>query len=127
MGEEASISWRILIIDDDPDFCLLLRTALPKEIAVETCSSGEEGLEAAKYGKFDMILIDVMMPGIHGFHTLEVLRQDAKLTTVPLLVTSNLARDEVEVKAAEAGAGYIDKQIPIKEIVARIHQTLLAK
>jgi CheY-like chemotaxis protein len=125
MANKVPAKWRVLVIDDDPDFRLLLETALPKDIAVETSSSGEEGLEAARYGKFDLIIMDVMMPGIHGFHALERLKNDNNEIVSRIMVTSNLPPDQVEVQAAEAGAGYLNKDIPIKSLVAKVQQTLL--
>ncbi len=124
MTNEIKHNWSILVIDDDPDFCLLLQTSLPKTFKVETRSSGEEGLVAAKENPHDLIILDVMMPGIHGFHTLDVLKNEAKVKDTPILVTSNLPQEQVEVQAAEGGAGYINKETPIKEIVARIRQAV---
>ncbi|MFH2204624.1 MAG: response regulator [Elusimicrobiota bacterium] len=124
MTNEVQSSWSVLVIDDDPDFCLLLQTALPKTFRVDTSASGEEGLEAALGGSHDLILLDVLMPGIHGFHALERLKNEPNTKDTPILITSNLPPDQVEMQAAEHGAGYINKQMSIKEIVARIRRTV---
>ena len=71
MATGPAKKWIILIIDDDSDFCTLLKTVLPKDFQVVVSSSGEEGLEEAGKRRHDLIILDVMMPGIHGFHTLE--------------------------------------------------------
>lgn len=120
MSTEPAKKWIILIIDDDPDFCTLLETALPKEFQVVMSHSGEEGIEEAAKRRHDLILLDVMMPGIHGFHTLERLKNDPMVKETPIIVTSNLPQDEVEIKVNDAGAHYLNKQSPIKAVVANI-------
>ena len=87
---------------------------------VVVADSGEEGLEEAGKRRHDAIILDVLMPGIHGLHALERLRNDPKTKNTPVLVTSNMPQDQIEPQATEAGAGYLNKETPIKDIVARI-------
>lgn len=118
---------RILIVDDDPKLRSLLHRGLADhEMESEEVSSGEEALallDAQDGARFDLILLDVMMPGSDGWEVLEKLRERAD-NTPTIFVT---ARDAVEerVKGLELGADdYIIKPFDFSELVARIEAVL---
>ena len=75
---------RILVIDDDRELCALIRhTVLQESIEAECCHFGRVGLEKLKSNEYQLIILDVMMPGFDGFHTLEQIRKES---CVPVLM-----------------------------------------
>ncbi len=118
---------RVLIVDDDPKLCDLLHRGLARHgIESEVASSGNsalEQLEASGPGAFDLVLLDVMMPGMDGWDVLERMRA-ASNDTPTIFVT---ARDAVEerVKGLDLGADdYIIKPFEFTELLARIEAVL---
>jgi CheY-like chemotaxis protein len=102
---------RVLVIDDDVDLRGLLRVTLGKlghEIAL--ASRGEEGLQAAAAGDFDLIIVDLMMPDLDGYEVTRRLRSDPKTQSVPILVLTARAQTADYDAAIEAGAdSYLSK------------------
>ncbi len=65
--------YRILIIDDDRELCALIRqSVLPDQIEADCCYSGKSGLQKLKEKDYQLVILDVMMPGFDGFETLEI-------------------------------------------------------
>lgn len=96
---------RILIIDDDPNIVESYKMEL--ELSghqVTPAYDGESGLEMAKSGNFELILLDLSLPKMHGLSVLEELKKDDKTNGVPVLVLSNFATDEHIQKALHLGA-----------------------
>ncbi|OGR58108.1 MAG: hypothetical protein A2X36_12805 [Elusimicrobia bacterium GWA2_69_24] len=116
----------VLIVDDDPDFVALLRHCLPEPVfQVHHCPYGEKGLEEARRLKPHLILLDIMMPGIHGLHVLQALRAEEETARIRIFVTSNvMPRREVESRLVELDADFVDKGLPIREITSLIERTL---
>jgi two-component system response regulator MprA len=117
------LSARILIIDDDEKITALLRRGLTFEgYLVQTASSGSAGIEAVHKDPPDLIILDIMLPGIDGF---EVCRQLRILGNLPILMLT--ARDEVidRVKGLDTGADdYLVKPFAFSELLARIRALL---
>src|SRR5688500_18986221 len=93
----------VLVIDDDPKITLLLRRALGMEgYAVKTASSGMAGLEEARISEPDLVILDVLMPGIDGLEVCRRLRASGGDTPILLLT----AKDEVvdRVQGLDSGA-----------------------
>ncbi|MFC1461181.1 response regulator [Verrucomicrobiota bacterium] len=89
---------RILLVDDDPDIQVILRVALENvgEYTLEVCSSGQEALERAPALKPDLILLDVMMPGMDGSDTLKALRKTPELEKTPVIfLTAKVQQQEI--------------------------------
>ncbi len=114
---------RILIIEDEEKIARFVELELKHEgNEVEKAFDGREGLEKALSGCFDLILLDVMLPGLNG---LEVLRRIRKEKDVPVIMLT--ARDAVmdKVSGLDAGADdYITKPFAIEELLARIRVAL---
>ena len=114
---------RALIVDDDPDFAEVLRLGLSAE-GVECSATGDgEGAQAllAEHpaGHFDVILLDVQMPGSDGWDLLYELRQAGNET--PVIFVTGLERVEQKVKGLALGADdYVVKPIAIPELKARL-------
>jgi DNA-binding response OmpR family regulator len=102
---------RILIADDEPSVRLLLRVNLPLGgFDVVEANDGEAALRAARAGRFDLILLDVMMPGVDGFDVARQLREDPATRNVPIVFLSARA-DAADIdRGLEIGAvEYITK------------------
>ena len=71
---------KILVIDDDKELCALIkRSVLTENIEADCCNSGKEGLEKLKEKDYQLVILDVMMPGMDGFETLEQIRKESNL------------------------------------------------
>lgn len=114
---------RVLVIDDDPKITALLRRALTFEgYEVITAASGQEGVDMALMEAPDLVVLDIMLPGLDGW---EVCRQVRQHSTVPILMLT--ARDEVadRVKGLNLGADdYLVKPFALEELLARVHAML---
>ncbi|MEQ6916374.1 response regulator [Halomonas aquatica] len=103
---------RILCVEDDPDIQAVARLALQAlgGFEVKLCSSGSEALEKAGAFAPDMILLDVMMPGMDGPDTLAALRQEPALAQVPVaFMTARVQRDDISHYLALGACGVIAK------------------
>ena len=110
---------RILVIEDEADLLASLAKALREEgYAVDTAADGEEGLFKAENTPYDVIVLDVMLPRLDGWHVLERLRQSKK-TPVLMLTARDAARDRV--RGLDSGADdYLVKPFDLDELFARI-------
>lgn len=103
---------RILHVEDDPDIREIARMSLEMVggFALLQCSSGEEALRLAEDFAPDMILMDVMMPGMDGRETVERLREKAALADAPVVfVTAKAANADVEALKTDFGAMVVVK------------------
>jgi CheY-like chemotaxis protein len=117
---------KILIVDDDPIILRLLTHFLGKSgYSVTFAADGREGLAAAFAEKPDLILLDVMMPGMDGFRFLELLRHGEGLGRIPVLMISSMIEEDKVIQALEAGArDYILKPFSSRIVLAKIHGIL---
>jgi two-component system response regulator MprA len=111
---------RILIVEDDWKLARQLKRGLDEQgHSVTVASDGIEGLETAKRGEFDVLVLDVMLPGLDGFSIVRRLRA-AKSTTPILLLTARDAAEDV-VAGLDAGADdYLTKPFSFKILLARL-------
>ncbi len=109
----------LLVVDDDRKLCGLIRDyLLPHGWQVEMRHSGPEGLEAARAGKYEAVLLDVMMPGMDGF---EVLRELRKTSTIPVLMLTAMGEEADRIVGLELGADdYLPKTFSSRELLARL-------
>ncbi len=110
---------RILLVDDDAELCNLLGQFLKREgFTVECEHSGQGGLEKARTGGFDLIVLDVMLPGMDGFEILRRLRPESK---VPVIMLTARGEDVDRIIGLELGADdYLPKPFNPRELAARI-------
>jgi CheY-like chemotaxis protein len=94
---------RILIVDDDPDHCDLIARTLHR-IGLETVSAanGWEALIALDTADFDLVLLDLMMPGMDGGTFLNILRNDQRRKHIPVLVVSAVRSDQAKQRVGRA-------------------------
>jgi two-component system response regulator CpxR len=113
----------ILLVDDDAELCALLREFLQREgFTVECAHEGHLGLEMAGRPNVDLVVLDVMLPGIDGFEILKRLRQHSK---VPVMMLTARGEDVDRIVGLELGADdYLAKPFNPRELVARIRAIL---
>jgi len=114
---------RILVVDDEPQLRRALRSTLSAlGFVVADAGSGEAALEKLRDEKFDLLLLDINMPGLSGLETCRAIRARSD-TSILMLTVRDRAEDKVE--ALNSGAdGYITKPFDVNELLARIRATL---
>lgn len=112
----------ILVVDDEPDILELIRFNLEREgYQVETVSSGEEALVAATKLEPDVVVLDLMLPGLDGIEVCRRLKRETKTERIPVLMLTAKAEDTDIVTGLEIGADdYITKPFSPKVLIARI-------
>jgi len=114
---------RILVIDDDPQIRRAMRTSLTaRGYEVGDARTGEEGLDKLRSETYDLVLLDMNMPGIGGIETCRMIRSSSEIAII-MLTVSNTEKDKVD--ALDAGADdYVTKPFSMPELLARIRATL---
>lgn len=109
----------ILIVDDDKELCSLIkRSVLSENIEADYCNTGKEGIEKLKEKEYQLVILDVMMPGMDGFETLEKIRAESRL---PILMFTSKNDSISKVRGLRAGADdYLTKPFDMDELIARI-------
>ena len=118
---------RILLIEDEAKVASFIRRALEEEsYAIDVCADGTEGLElarAAKDGRYDLIILDLMLPGLSGLEILKALRKEQ--IPAPVLILTARSQVDQKVKGLDAGADdYLTKPFAIEELLARVRALL---
>ncbi|MBP5973953.1 PAS domain-containing protein [Brasilonema sp. CT11] len=118
-------SARILVVDDNADMRDYLTRILSEHVQVEAVADGAAALAAVQERVPDLVLSDVMMPGLDGFELLKALRADARTKEVPIILLSARAGVESVVEGLEAGADdYLIKPFSVQELVSRVNAHL---
>jgi two-component system, OmpR family, KDP operon response regulator KdpE len=114
---------RILVVDDDPQIRRAMKATLTSRgYEVSDSRTGEEALDKLRSETYDMVLLDVNMPGIGGIETCGLIRSSSDIAIIMLTVSSS-EKDKVE--ALDAGADdYVTKPFSMPELLARIRATL---
>ncbi|HLM07199.1 MAG TPA: response regulator transcription factor [Blastococcus sp.] len=115
---------KLLLVDDDAVLTRALRRGLVAEgFSVEVAFDGPEGLWRAREGGYDLILLDIMLPGAHGYRVCAELRRSGVLTPILMLTAKDGDLDEAE--ALDTGADdYLRKPFSFPVLVARVHALL---
>ncbi len=115
---------KVLIVDDEKDLCEILQFNLESEgFLIEIANSGEEALKKS-LEEFDLILLDVMMGGVSGFKTANIIRKEKKLDVPIIFLTAKVEENDVLTGFNVGADDYISKPFSIKEVVARIKAIL---
>jgi DNA-binding response OmpR family regulator len=117
----------LLIIDDEKDLVELLRYNLVEKEGYDVISAndGQSGLEIAQKHKVDLIVLDLMMPGMDGLEVCRRLRSDPRTGRVPLIMLTAKATEADRIVGLEMGADdYITKPFSPRELVARVKAIL---
>ncbi len=114
---------RILVVDDDPQIRRAMRVTLTaRGYEISDARTGEEGLEKLRASAFDLMLLDINMPGMGGLETCRLVRSGSDVAII-MLTVSNSEKDKVN--ALDAGADdYITKPFSMPELLARIRAAL---
>jgi two-component system sensor histidine kinase/response regulator len=130
INESYAAKPSILIVDDTPDNVAVLAEHLVNHgFSAMVAQDGDEGIERAQFGKPDLILLDVVMPGMDGFETCRRLKAHAATREIPVIFMTALADIGDKITAYKmGGVDYVTKPFHIDEVLARIntHLTLQA-
>jgi len=124
----AHVSKKILVVEDDPVTLRFVRYTLEKAgYQVSTATNGLEGLKKAREGEHDLVILDLMLPGIDGFEVCYRLRAEPQTAKLPVLMLTAKAQDTDRDTALKVGADdYLTKPANPAEIISRV-ENLLAK
>lgn len=116
----------ILIVDDSPTEVHVIKTMLEKNgYEVSSAESGEEGITRAKEIKPDLVLMDIVMPGLNGFQATRQLSNEAETASIPVIIVSTKDQETDKVWGKRQGAkDYITKPVVEKELLDKIKETL---
>ncbi len=117
---------KILIVDDEHDIAELVSYNLGKEgFEVFSAGNGEEALEKIRKGKYHLVILDLMLPGIQGMELCRILRRDPLTEHLPVIMLTAKGDEIDRVMGLETGADdYISKPFSPRELVARVKAVL---
>jgi two-component system KDP operon response regulator KdpE len=115
---------RILLVDDEPTVLRALRVALEaQDYLVTAVLSGEDALSRITNGAFDLVLLDLGLPGMSGFEVIQRVR--VLFPALPIIVLSAQGEDAAKVEALDLGADdYVGKPFSVRELLARVRVAL---
>lgn len=119
---------RILVVDDDEHIRKSLAQYLEmEEFDVDVASSGPEALSRAGRQAPDLVLLDIMMPGMDGFEVVEKLRQESATSQVPIILLTARGQDTDVIKGYQLGvSSYLTKPFNLDELVDTIREVFEA-
>lgn len=116
---------RVLIVDDNKANIQLLIQALRDDYKLSVATGGRQAIDLARAQQPDIILLDVMMPGIDGYETCENLQRDPATAHIPVIFLTALTKPEEKARAFETGAvDFVTKPVEILELQARVRTHL---
>ncbi len=126
MSAEIEDKGTLLIVDDtEANLGVLFEFLSGNGFKVLVAGDGKRAIQKAKYAKPDLILLDVMMPGIDGFETCKILKSDEQTQEIPVIFMTALADTVDKVKGFQLGAAdYLTKPIQHEEVLARVTSQL---
>jgi adenylate cyclase len=121
--------WTILVVDDTPQNIKVLDAILsPRGYTVVSAASGAEALQKVRSDVPDLILLDILMPGMSGYEVAQRLRADPTTRLLPIVMVTALGAQEEKVKAIESGADdFLTKPVNQLELLARVKSLLRIK
>ncbi len=116
----------VLIIDDSPTEVHVLKKILEKNgYEVLTASSGEEGIQTARQALPDLVLMDVVMPGLNGFQATRQLTKSAETGTIPVIICTTKDQDTDRVWGLRQGArDYLTKPVSEGDLIGKVKEAL---
>ena len=119
---------KLLVIDDEEYFCRAVKKAIEmkRDLQVLTATRGDEGLRLARTQKPDLILLDIVMPGMMGTQVAEELLQDPDTASIPVIfVTAIVKKEEAEREMGFLGGRmFIAKPVVVDELLKKIDSAL---
>ncbi|MBU2511181.1 response regulator [bacterium] len=115
----------ILVVDDTPENIDILVGILKESYRVKAAISGEKALKSAKKNPPDLILLDIMMPGMDGYQVFEQLKADPVTANVPVVfVTGRSESADLEKGMAMGARGYLTKPVDPVKVTTLVHEIL---
>ncbi len=122
---------RILVADDDPDFVSVVRAILEHAgFTIDTAENGDEALKAIKKRKYDLLILDIVMPKIDGIRLFRMIRKSKRYSMIPVIFISahssrgGLAERQKEI--VDKADGYVEKPIKTKMFIEKIRALIEA-
>ncbi|HKU14897.1 MAG TPA: ATP-binding protein [Steroidobacteraceae bacterium] len=124
--DTAGAGKRVLLADDNSDMREYVRRLLESQgYHVQAVADGQEALDAARSEPPDLVLTDVMMPGLDGFGLLRAIRDDTRLAGIPVVMLSARAGEGAKIEGLDAGADdYLVKPFVARELLARVNSNI---
>jgi phosphate regulon transcriptional regulator PhoB len=113
---------KILVVDDEPDLVELVSYNLKKEgFKISSTASGEDALDKLRKGDYNLLILDLMLPGIQGVELCRMIRSNPKTETIPIIMLTAKGELTDKIRGLETGADdYMTKPFSPKELVARV-------
>ncbi|MDT8435859.1 MAG: response regulator transcription factor [Gemmatimonadota bacterium] len=117
---------RILVVDDEPDILSILVYQLSKEgFRVSTAVNGPSAIATAAEERPDVVILDLMLPGIDGYEVLKRLRQNERTAAIPVILLTARQEEEERIRGFEFGADdYVTKPFSPRELIFRVRALL---
>ena len=117
---------RILVVEDEPDIAALIAYQLTREgFRVETAATGTDAMASVNRAVPDLLVLDLMLPGMSGDEVLDVLRKEPATQSTPVLILTAKKQQEDRIRGLELGADdYLTKPFSPRELVLRVHAIL---
>lgn len=117
---------KILVVDDEKDILELISYNLSKNgYRVETVTSGEDALEKIKENDYDLIILDLMLPGVDGLDICKIIKSDKHKSGIPIVMVTAKSEEADKVAGLEIGADhYVTKPFSPRELLAIVKATL---
>jgi phosphate regulon transcriptional regulator PhoB len=117
---------KILVVDDEPDLVELVSYNLKKEgFKISAASNGEDALDKIRKGDFNLVILDLMLPGIQGTELCRMLRNNPKTEAIPIIMLTAKGEVSDKIRGLETGADdYMTKPFSPRELIARVNAVL---
>ncbi len=122
-------SIRVLCIEDDAETRILIKRGLEQHgFVVDAVWGGERGIDAAMQGRFDCVLLDVMMPGMDGFQVLRTLKTQGLTRDLPVVMVTARDDEDTQRRARAAGAAaFVSKPFQMQQLVQAVEGAVAAR
>jgi CheY-like chemotaxis protein len=121
------MSWRVLVADDDPEICTLIKTILTKgPYEITLCNDAESALVHIQRDEpYDILISDFMLPGISGIELITQVRQNGATSRMPIVMISGHNNYAMDARAKAAGANaFLNKPFTLSQLRTTVHQLL---
>lgn len=119
---------RILVVDDTPDNLFLIETVLQAEgYEVEVADNGQDALSMIEAEPPHLLLLDVMMPGMHGYEVVRCIRQNSNLPFIPIILITGCEQLDTSEEFDVAVEGFICKPIDFDQLLNQVRNILAIK
>ena len=117
---------KILIIDDEENFCNLVKKNVEKTNGFEvyTATNGDDGIKLIKEIKPDLILLDIIMPGLDGGDVVSLIRSDESIKNTPIVFLTSLVRKDEVGAGFTKGYSLLAKTVTLRELIACIKENV---